>query len=290
MTPQKVFNKIVSGFRFLTPFLPRYACEGELRVRIPALNRGQPYSLSTEEWLIPWFSLALKLTSGAFVDVGANVGQTLIKYRSIDRERDYVGFEPNPEAASFLIRLAQLNQLNAKILPCGLSNAPSLLQFFQQWSFDSAASLVRGFRPEGGHAGYKKYVPVLKGDDVLKEIEVSSVGVIKIDVEGGELEVLEGLQETLQSSQPIIFCEILPTKKMNAEIAAFRRTRKDKTEELLKSSGYAIYRLSQDRTEMALCQTFPDDSDLNRCEYVFLPVQRAFEKDFRDAGLIKTPL
>ena len=284
---QKIFNRIVNGFRFLTPFFPRYAREGELRVRIPALNRGQPYSLSTEEWLIPWLSLALRLTSGAFVDVGANIGQTLIKYRSLDRERDYVGFEPNPEAASFLIRLAQLNQLNAKILPCGLSSAPSLLQFFQRWTFDSTASIVHGFRPESDHPDNKRYVPVLKGDDVLKEIEINAVGVIKIDVEGGELEVLDGLQETLKSSQPIIFCEILPTKKISDEIAAFRRKRKDKTEQLLQSCGYAIYRLSKDRTEMAPYRTFPDDADLNWCEYVFLPVEQDFEKSFRGSGLIK---
>ncbi|MBK5964146.1 hypothetical protein CCR95_08625 [Thiocystis minor] len=36
----------------------------------------------------------LRLRKGTFIDVGANVGQTFLKFLEIDEKRHYIGFEP----------------------------------------------------------------------------------------------------------------------------------------------------------------------------------------------------
>ena len=46
----------------------------------------------TEPWMIELLAMLLKEKEGAFIDVGVNVGQTLIKLKSIDINRKYIGF------------------------------------------------------------------------------------------------------------------------------------------------------------------------------------------------------
>ena len=55
---------------------------------------------------------------GVFVDVGANLGQTLGKVLHADRARAYIGFEPQLAACHFVDRFIRDNDLrNAKVLP-----------------------------------------------------------------------------------------------------------------------------------------------------------------------------
>ncbi len=50
----------------------------------------------SEVWMVQVLEKITKLKHGTFIDVGVNIGQTLIKLRSVDKEREYLGFEPNP--------------------------------------------------------------------------------------------------------------------------------------------------------------------------------------------------
>ena len=52
-----------------------------------------------------------KLKSGAFIDVGVNLGQTLLKVAAIDPGRAYVGFEPNPACVDYVWKLIETNNL-----------------------------------------------------------------------------------------------------------------------------------------------------------------------------------
>ena len=67
------------------------------RFTIPLINEAGYYNLTAYEL---WFQGLLQdLYLGkkwAFIDVGMNVGQTLLKVASLDPERHFIGFEPNP--------------------------------------------------------------------------------------------------------------------------------------------------------------------------------------------------
>jgi len=64
-------------------------------------------------------------------------------------------------------------------------------------------------------------------DDVLRELGVSKVDCIKIDVEGAELETLKGLRKTLREYRPIIIAEV-------------RKENVDKVKEFLQEQGYVM--------------------------------------------------
>ncbi|MBK7626701.1 MAG: hypothetical protein IPJ16_05790 [Bacteroidales bacterium] len=65
------------------------------------------------------------------IDVGANIGQTLIKIKSIDKEINYLGFEPNPVCVNYLyIRLLIETILkHAIVFPAGISDKSRCLLF-----------------------------------------------------------------------------------------------------------------------------------------------------------------
>jgi hypothetical protein len=67
----------------------------------------------------------------------------------------------------------------------------------------AAHSLIKG---EGEHIGVVS-VPAVKLDDKLRDLGIEKVTIIKIDVEGADLEVLQGLKETLKKSHPSIIFE-----------------------------------------------------------------------------------
>ena len=51
-------------------------------------------------------------------------------------------------------------------------------------------------------------VRVVKGDEWISREKLHLPTIIKIDVEGYEFEVLQGLRETIKKSRPIIFLEL----------------------------------------------------------------------------------
>ncbi len=60
-----------------------------------------------------WFSkIANELFTGdgqTFIDVGANIGQTLIAVKSIDKNIQYIGFEPDASCRYYIKKLIQHN-------------------------------------------------------------------------------------------------------------------------------------------------------------------------------------
>jgi FkbM family methyltransferase len=56
----------------------------------------------------------------------------------------------------------------------------------------------------------KEFVPVFHGK-ALTQFLPSKVGsILKVDVEGAELEVIEGLKSWINETRPIIIIEVLP--------------------------------------------------------------------------------
>ena len=84
---------------------------GGARVTIPFEGgRGAEHRTITEPHLLGVLRAALEARRGAFVDVGAYTGQTLVKLLLIEPTRRYVGFEPQPPAAAYVARLLEANR------------------------------------------------------------------------------------------------------------------------------------------------------------------------------------
>jgi FkbM family methyltransferase len=239
-------------------------------MKIPLLNGlGFDNLQMTELWLNSIISKILAYKAGAFIDVGVNLGQTLLKVKSADTSREYYGFEPNPMCYHYAMELVKLNNLKGcNLIPVGLFHRPSLLKLFLNANTDSAACLVDGFRDSKSYKSYL-YVPVFEGDYMLRLFNIDSVSLLKIDVEGGELEVIRGLRKTISKYYPYILCEILPVYDESTDVGAFRKRRQDELEEIIREEGYIIHRILRSG-EIVRIESIGTHSDLSLCEYLFV--------------------
>jgi FkbM family methyltransferase len=148
---------------------------------------------------------------GAFIDVGANIGQTLLKIKAIAPDVEYVGFEPSPACCAYLDLLIRENSLShCTVFPVGASDKKGMLRLFYNHSTDAAATTVQGFWTGPNAKYHSRSILVDRGDAVVQEINPVKVGMIKIDVEGAELEALSGLRSTIANYGPPIIIEVLP--------------------------------------------------------------------------------
>lgn len=243
---------------------------GGRTIRLPVV---EGVGLSNFFWHEPWLDAVIRALlaarPGAFLDVGANLGQTLLKFLAYETGHRYVGFEPNPRCAWYLETLQRVNALHAvAVVPTGLSDRSRIASLYLNGDLDPAASAVAGFRPASEYSG-SKYIPLHRGDEILDSLGIGDVGIIKIDVEGGELEVLLGLHGLIEKYRPCIICEILPVYDPDTPIGRLRRERTDAVESLLLPLGYRLYRLlhSGDLVPLERVETH---GSLRRCEYLFV--------------------
>lgn len=198
---------------------------------------------------------------GAFVDVGANLGQTLGKVLEVDRDRAYIGFEPQIAACFYLNRFIRDNGLHsARVLPIGLSSKSGLREFYSLGDADPMASLEQSAR----HLD-ETIVLTRRGDEVLQELGISQIAAIKIDVEGAELEVLHGLSETLSELQPPVIFEMLPNFEGPDRVPIDKATaarRNDAAKDIfaaLQELGFRIHQIDERGNELLIDRFELDD-------------------------------
>ncbi|MCB0489352.1 MAG: FkbM family methyltransferase [Cyclobacteriaceae bacterium] len=212
--------------------------------------------------------LSLKLNS-TFVDVGVNLGQTLLKVKSLSTEIPYVGFEPNAVCVAYIEKLVKVNSLrHVTILPVGISDfdGQSVLYHALDNRTDSSASIVREFRDVSNLA---QKVIVTFSSNLLSFIGNSTLGVIKIDVEGAELEVIRNLKPFVERDRPFIICEILPVYSNDN---TFRLDRQKQLIDIITSLNYQIHRISKNG-DLILLSEIGIHNRIEDSNYLFVPIE-----------------
>ncbi|MGH9737876.1 MAG: FkbM family methyltransferase [Candidatus Acidiferrales bacterium] len=152
------------------------------------------------------------LTAGdVFIDVGANVGYLSAVGASLVGRRGQVhSFEPVPRYFQILRRLAELNPSHAIVAnscAAGAVNGTAKIHVTRE---PGQNTLVRGYK-SGAEITSSLDISVIRLDSYIESQRLSRVALIKIDTEGFELPVLEGLRGYFDSGQrPAIICEIAP--------------------------------------------------------------------------------
>jgi FkbM family methyltransferase len=249
--------------------VPRYG----RRLVIP-LSGGVGFDnlVVSERWMDDVLPVLLQRRQGAFVDVGANVGQTLIKVKVLSPDTDYVGFEPNPVCFSYTRKLIALNGFDrCTLLPVGLSNVARVVPFFGKSDADVSGSVVQGFR-QTSRSPRLMHVAVFQGDALFESLGAPRIGVLKIDVEGGELEVLQGLRGTIERDRPFIVCEILPLFSLDSERGRFRAARQNEVLTMMRSAGYVLFRVREDGSACPL-DDIECHSDMSLTNYLLAPLE-----------------
>ncbi len=248
------------------------------RMTIPTvqLTGLQLYNLNSK---YVWMSNVVKklflLREGIFLDIGANLGQTLLVVKSLDHDMEYFGFEPNSQCVFYIKELINANNFKrSSIIPIGLSIQSDVKAFYKKGRTDGAATVLQGFRKGDEWIYSSDYVPVFRGDDVIKSLGLNNIAVIKVDVEGGELNVLQGLKNTIIKSRPFIICEILPAYNKKLKERKDRKNRQDALIEMIKQNAYQVYRILADsngKIEYKQLEFIEVHSNLALCDYLFVP-------------------
>lgn len=233
--------------------------------------RGVGYShcVGYEHWL---FNLLRRLKSylandKSFVDVGVNIGQSLLIAKSLYPKVRYAGFEPNPVCVEYTSRLINMNGIqDARLYPFGLSSETGNadLIFFHPNADDSTASVVHGFRTD--EIRKRSTVSLVRGDEI-KDWASIRPGIIKVDVEGAELEVLSGLKEVVEEYRPPLICEVLPVYSTENE---FRVHRQSSLLNMLSSYRYTLYHIDEAGSTRRI-DGFQNSASIDCCNYLFLP-------------------
>lgn len=243
-----------------------------------------------ESWLDAVLKAALETKKGAFIDVGVNCGQTLIKLLSIDRDRQYIGFEPQLECAFFVDDFIKSNGLKSHtVLPLGLSDRSETVKLQKRGLGKTAsASMVVGFRPDSFYSTEER-IYVAPGDNILSTINLSGISIVKVDVEGGELEVITGLKETIKKHRPFVFFEVLNNflrvtgRELDEKTIVFRERRVKVLEDLLRGLDYTIFNIVPEQKIQEVEKIQPVVSDDPRIvDYVAVPrsVRETFASNF----------
>jgi len=143
----------------------------------------------------------LDLKAGdVFVDVGAHVGKYALR---IAKQKGclVVAIEPSPKLYSALTKNVKLNKLsNVRPVNKAAYNTKAKLQLYGADSL-SLCSLKEDYR-----MGFVE-VEAEPLDDILNKLDIKGVKWAKIDVEGAEIEVLDGFRNTMTKDKPQIIIE-----------------------------------------------------------------------------------
>ncbi len=159
-----------------------------------------------------------------FFDVGANVGYyTLLAARGVGPAGRVVAFEPFVQNLAHLTRHVTLNRLsNVIVMPYALSNVQGMLEF--KLGLNGALGCLAGVGGErdaddrDARAGSVS-VPATTLDAFVAQHGLAP-DVLKIDVEGAEMLVLDGGRRTIRERRPVIALST-HTDALRSECLAF---------------------------------------------------------------------
>jgi FkbM family methyltransferase len=144
-----------------------------------------------------------------FLDIGAHHGlYTLVAAKRLGADGTVVAFEPSPHEFRRLRLHVRLNGMRSvRAEPLALGAEGSKRTFFQIVSGDNTRG---GLRPPASSDRISETsVETARLDDYVERLALDRVDLVKLDVEGGELEVLQGASSILAKFRPVFICEVL---------------------------------------------------------------------------------
>lgn len=146
-----------------------------------------------------------KNTFRGCVDAGASYGFLSVPF-SFMFENVY-SFEPNPEVFRCLEENVS-EYKNVSVYPKALSSYGAIKDLVVTSNVSGAGGLRENFN--GSDAVIHQVETI-----TLDSLNLVDVDFIKIDVEGHELELIEGAAQTIQKYKPVIYCEVHSHRSMN---------------------------------------------------------------------------
>lgn len=149
--------------------------------------------------------LSLLRQGDCVLDVGANIGCTSLLFSQLARQ--VYSFEPSPTTFRLLQKnLADAGVDNVVAVNLGLGSSEGAFELTFAPDNRSGGFVSNLTSASAGHQ--VEPIRIVAGDAYLRAAHVGHVDFIKIDVEGFERMVIEGLAHTLAHCQPVVVLEL----------------------------------------------------------------------------------
>lgn len=237
---------------------------------------------------------ALRTTDAAIVDVGCNIGHFLQLCLLSERERPYVGFDPSLACCFYVERFIRENRLPVhSVVPIGLGARSGTGELRSNGAFDVCATFSAEAHPQGRFR-QRSQLRIEPGDLVLAQLAFPRVGLLKIDVEGLELDVLQGLTATIDAQRPLVIFEVLRYADLAAtgsgpdveRAVAYRRAHARELGAYFGSRDYVVFKLCRDTELRPVTELDPGPAtDPVEMDHIAVPRERAADFQAAHAAL-----
>jgi FkbM family methyltransferase len=138
------------------------------------------------------------------LDIGAHYGAFSLVFTSGDLTKQALAVDASPIAFAKLLYNIHRNSASSRItaVECALSNERGVLQMHYEWGVQAVAGLDRD-------SDAVLLIDSETGDRLCERYSYDP-DTIKIDVEGHELRVIQGLERMLRRHRPLLFVEVHP--------------------------------------------------------------------------------
>lgn len=258
------FIKLAPGARFLRKFAPQNTEYSINEIRICKRN-GLKYKLflnDYQQWLIYFdcdydssFDVLKHVQKGdTIIDVGGNIGQTaMMLSKKVGESGKVISFEPFPDTFKLFHDNLNLNPEIKNIVNVnyGLGENDLTVGMVKECDTNSG-----GNRISHEESDVDNSVKITTLDTYLLRNPEAKINLIKIDVEGYEMKVLNGAKNLLSKFKPHLYIEIddINLKKQNNSA--------DEMIQFLTNYGYKIYQIPGDKLITKYAEMDPKSRDI----------------------------
>lgn len=178
------------------------------------------------------------------IDIGANQGEyTMWMSKMAGKGGKVVSYEPLTKMYALLqenIRINKIAAENVTPVQIGLGNEECVVPIY--WNKDGVDTINEGtpsIFKDGEQDTMVEQIQIKESGKAIRELIKGKIDFIKIDVEGSEMRVLQGMTDLLEKYMPIMLIEL------NRRALNLAETSPEAVAKFLSDMGYKLYVIKQ---------------------------------------------
>ena len=208
--------------------------------------------------------------SRSFLDIGANVGYYSLLGKTINPNLNVIAFEPSKGPKYFFKENVKLNNQSSIILvEKALGDSDGEIDFYEEKNQkylyrEHHASGIGNTINSWGIENFTKYkVELTTLNNIIEQLNITDIDLIKIDTEGTEDRIFIGGLEQIIKNQPIIICEVLEGKI------------EDQIQDIIVNKlQYNIFQFQSKSNKLKEIKIIKDENHNHESNYFFVPTSK----------------